>query len=77
MTDQGTFISTDTHCRLVSAIADLLLKPCPFEAEPARLRWLENEIKIVLGEAGNIWPRKIYGDVVIARLEDAAKNKRQ
>jgi hypothetical protein len=75
MTNKGTFVPTDTHSRLVEKIADLLLKPCPFDAAPARRAWLENEIKIVLGEIGDIWPLEIYGDVFVAAIEDAEKRR--
>jgi hypothetical protein len=31
------------------------------------------QIKTVLGEAGDIWPVEIRGDVIIAMIEDAEK----
>jgi hypothetical protein len=32
-----------------------------------------DQIKVAWGEAGDIWPLEIRGDVIMASLEDAAK----
>lgn len=71
MTNRGTFIPTNNYSQLVAEIADLLLRPCPL-GEKHRQEWLENEIKILLGVVGDIWPREIYGAVIFAALEGVA-----
>jgi len=73
--DDEIFLTFERYHRTVAGLADLFLKTpesCPFGAgSPAARLWLENEIKIVLGEAGNIWPLTIYGELVIDALEHA------
>lgn len=66
MTTPDIYLANDRYSRLVTALADL--QPCPFAA-----RITEDQIKRVLGEAGDVWPVEIRGAVVIANLEDAEK----
>ena len=54
MTD--IFVSDERYSRLVAAL--LNVKPCPFTGAVT-----ENEIKIALGEAGDIWPESILIDL--------------
>ncbi|WP_316214083.1 hypothetical protein [Bradyrhizobium sp. SZCCHNR2032] len=69
MTQDDIFLPYDRYTRLTAALANL--EPCPFEG-----RITEDQIKRVLGEAGDIWPLEIRGDVIIAQLEDTEKKKR-
>ncbi len=41
------------------------LAPCPWSGEVT-----EDQLKICLGEHGNIWPNNIRGDVLLASYED-------
>jgi hypothetical protein len=41
------------------------LAPCPFCGEVT-----EDQVKIVLGEVGDIWPNSVRGDVMLAHYED-------
>jgi hypothetical protein len=61
-------LTPDRLVRLVDYLAHL--EPCPVTGIIT-----ENEIKIALGEAGGIWPREIYADVVMARLEHLEKQR--
>jgi AICAR transformylase/IMP cyclohydrolase PurH len=51
----------------IEPMADRLAHPAPC---PACGAVTGNEIKIALGEIGNIWPRSIYGDVIAANQEE-------
>jgi hypothetical protein len=46
------------------------LDPCPVTG-----KMTDNQVIIALGEHGDIWPRSIWGQVVIAYAEDAAKQR--
>ncbi|WP_213285928.1 hypothetical protein [Bradyrhizobium sp. sGM-13] len=60
------FLNDDQYTRLVERLANL--EPCPFAGKIT-----PDQIKIALGEAGDIWPAEIYGDVVAAWLEECEK----
>ena len=51
----------------LEVLADHLahLEPCPFRGEVT-----EDQIKIALGEVGDVWPNNIRGDVILAHYED-------
>jgi hypothetical protein len=49
------YIATARENRIAEAIA--ALEPCPF-----RGRITTDQVKIVLGEVGNIWPESIRSD---------------
>ena len=49
------YIATARENRIAEAIA--ALTPCPFHG-----RITPDQVKIVLGEVGNIWPESIRGD---------------
>lgn len=57
------FWGTDDWQKLVTELANI--KPCPFAG-----RVTEDQIKIVLGEHGNIWPRSIEDDVRRNAIEE-------
>lgn len=59
------YISTPDYDRLVDALANL--KPCPFEG-----RITADQIKIALGELGDVWPASILPDVLQSaeRIDD-------
>jgi hypothetical protein len=50
-----TYVPTENFRRAAEAIA--VLEPCPFHG-----RITTDQVKIVLGEVGNIWPRSIVDD---------------
>jgi hypothetical protein len=56
MTEEDIYLQHDRYTRLAAALANL--EPCPFAG-----RITEDQIKTVLGEAGDIWPVEIRGDV--------------
>ena len=49
------YVSTEIYQRAAEAIA--ALTPCPFHGCITT-----DQVKIALGEAGNIWPESIRGD---------------
>lgn len=61
------YLSHDRYTRLVAALADL--KPCPIAD-----RITADQIKIALGEAGDIWPLGIRRDVILAGAEQGEQN---
>jgi hypothetical protein len=63
--NEDIYLHHDRYIRLVEAVANL--KPCPFAGSIT-----PDQIKAALGEFGEIWPIEIYGDVIIARLEQRA-----
>lgn len=68
MTTPDIFLDYDRYSRLASALADL--QPCPFAGCIT-----QDQIKYVLGEAGDIWPVEIPGAVILAGIEDAEKRR--
>ena len=73
---KGTFQPTCDYDNEIEAMTDLILEldnRCPFSAPIARRNWISNELKHIAGVYGDRWPRSIYGDCVIADLEDAEK----
>lgn len=66
MTNEDIYLPYDRYTRLVAALANL--EPCPFAG-----RITEDQIKVALGEAGDIWPLEIRGDVIVAALEEGEK----
>jgi hypothetical protein len=68
MTTPDIYFDHDRYSRIVTALANL--QPCPFAG-----RVTEDQIKRTLGEAGDIWPVEIRGDVVLAGLEDTEKQR--
>jgi hypothetical protein len=73
------YLSHARYSRTIEALTDLILKMperCPFSAGSIAARlWIENEVKIALGEAGDIWPLTIRGDVFIDALERAERQR--
>ena len=63
------YLHHDQYSRLVERLANL--EPCPFAGKIT-----PDQIKVALGEAGNIWPKEIYGDVIVARLEQTKMKER-
>jgi len=71
----GTFIATSIHTELVAALAGINARnPFSEDSTAARL-WAENEIKVVLGTVGDIWPLEIRGDLIIDALEHADRQQ--
>lgn len=68
MTTPDIYLDYDRYSRLVTALANL--QPCPFAG-----RITEDQIKVALGEAGDVWPLEIRGDVIMAMLEDREKRR--
>ncbi|MEY9185335.1 hypothetical protein ABIG06_006834 [Bradyrhizobium sp. USDA 326] len=68
-TDLGTFIPTSTYNDLVTALTDIDHRNPFSEGSRAARDWRENEIKLVLGTTGDIWPLEIRGDLIIDALE--------
>ncbi|WP_027556229.1 hypothetical protein [Bradyrhizobium sp. Cp5.3] len=58
-TDLGTFIPTATYNDLVRALVDIQHRNPFSEGSTAARLWFENEIKVVLGLTGDIWPLEI------------------
>jgi hypothetical protein len=56
-------IASDRMSRLADVLASL--DPCPVTG-----LMTDNQIKIALGEFGDVWPRSIYGEVVYADQEE-------
>ncbi|MGW1423205.1 hypothetical protein ACWAT4_24165 [Bradyrhizobium manausense] len=75
LTASGNFIPTSAYNDIVAGIAGIAPRnPFSEGSEPARL-WAENEVKIVLGEIGDIWPLEIRGDLIIDALEHAERQQ--
>ncbi|WP_314945932.1 hypothetical protein [Bradyrhizobium cosmicum] len=74
-TDLGTFIPTSTYNDLVTAILEINDRNPFSEGSAAARSWTENEIKLVLGMTGDIWPREIYDDLVIDGLEHVERRQ--
>ncbi|KYH00120.1 hypothetical protein [Bradyrhizobium sp. DOA1] len=70
-TDLGTFIPTSTYNDLVTALIAIDHRNPFSEGSRAAHEWRENEIKLVLGMIGDIWPLEIRGDLIIDALEHA------
>jgi hypothetical protein len=69
MTTDDIFLDTfRIYWPLVDKLVDLYRNPCPITGEVTR-----DQIVRVLGEEGGIWPKDIYADAVIARLEEVAR----
>lgn len=68
-TDLGTFIPTSTYNDLVTALNEIDDRNPFSEGSRAAREWRENEIKLVLGISGDIWPLDIRGDLIIDALE--------
>ncbi|MDD1533036.1 MULTISPECIES: hypothetical protein [unclassified Bradyrhizobium] len=67
-TDLGTFIPTAAYNDLVTALTEIDNRN-PFSVDSGAAReWRENEIKVVLGITGDIWPLEIRGDLIIDAL---------
>jgi hypothetical protein len=64
MTD--IFLDDERCSRLVAALTKV--QPCPVTGEVT-----DNEIKVILGEIGDIWPESILADVASASAEDFEK----
>lgn len=71
--DLGTFIPTATYNDLVISLLEINDRNPFSEGSEAARSWTENEIKVVLGTIGDIWPLEIRGDLVIDALEHADK----
>ena len=56
----NTYLPDTTYDALVAALHKLLGYPTGWPA----IRNIENEIKIILGDTGNIWPVSILPDVI-------------
>ncbi|RQH14940.1 hypothetical protein [Bradyrhizobium sp. RP6] len=78
--DLGTFIPTSTYNDLIVALTEIDRRNPFSEGSRAAREWRENEIKLVLGMIGDIWPLEIRGDLIIDALEGgqsvALKNPR-
>jgi hypothetical protein len=61
-------MASERLARLADHLANL--QPCPVTGAITR-----NEVVTCLGEHGDIWPREIYGPVVIANLEQLEKQR--
>lgn len=61
-------LAKDRLDQLSSRLANLA--PCPVTGIMT-----DNEVIHALGEHGDIWPRSIWGHVVIAHAEEAAKQR--
>src|SRR5262249_32612678 len=57
----GTFIPTSTYTDLVTALSEINDRNPFSEGSTAARLWTENEIKVVLGQVGDIWPLEIRG----------------
>ncbi|MDA9453057.1 hypothetical protein XI00_01915 [Bradyrhizobium sp. CCBAU 21359] len=66
--DLGTFIPTSTYNDLVTALTDIDDRNPFSEGSRAAREWRENEIKLLLGLTGDIWPLNIRGDLVVDAL---------
>ncbi len=69
----GTFIPTSTYTDLVTALSEINDRNPFSEGSTAARLWAENEIKVVLGTIGDVWPLEIRGDLVIDALEHTDK----
>lgn len=56
------YLDDARHARLVDAL--LNVKPCPFAGKITA-----DQITMILGEVGNVWPRHSRGDAGIEGLE--------
>ncbi len=72
-TDLGTFIPTSTYNDLVTALTEIDHRNPFSEGSRCAREWRENEIKLVLGMTGDIWPLEIRGDLIIDALTHADK----
>lgn len=72
-TDYGMFIPTSTYHDLVTALTEIDDRNPFSEGSRAAREWRENEIKLVLGMTGDIWPLEIRGDLIIDALQHADK----
>lgn len=73
--DLGTFIATSTYNDLVTALTEIDQRNPFSEGSAAARVWRENEIKLVLGMTGDIWPLEIRGDLIIDGLEHAERRQ--
>jgi len=64
----STYKPDDLYIRLVKALVDP--SPCPVTGKVT-----EDEIKVILGEIGDIWPESIQADVAAASAEDFEKTE--
>lgn len=67
----GTFIPTSAYNDLVTALNEIDSRNPFREGSRAAGECRENEIKLVLGMTGDIWPLEIRGDLIIDALEHA------
>ena len=67
-TVSGTFISTTAYNDLVTALTEIDDRNPFSEGSRAAREWRENEIKLVLGMTGDIWPLGIRADLIIDEL---------
>ncbi|MGY4469342.1 hypothetical protein ACVWWK_005051 [Bradyrhizobium sp. LB9.1b] len=74
-TELGTFIPTSTYNDLVTALNEIDDRNPFSEGSRAAREWRENEIKLVLGMTGDIWPLEIRGDLIIDGLEHAERQQ--
>lgn len=72
-TDLGTFIPTSTYNDLITALTEIDDRNPFSEGSQAARDWRENEIKLVLGMTGDIWPVDIRADLIIETLVHADK----
>lgn len=71
----GTFIPTSTYNDLVTALTEIDDRNPFSEGSRSAHEWRENEIKLVLGMTGDIWPLEIRGDLIIDALAYAGGKK--
>lgn len=71
----GTFIPTTAYTDLVTALTEIDDRNPFSEGSRAAREWRENEIKLVLGMTGDIWPLEIRGDLIIDALEHADRQQ--
>ncbi|MCK1593344.1 hypothetical protein [Bradyrhizobium sp. 164] len=67
----GTFIPTSAYNDLFTALNEIDSRNLFSEGSRAAGECRENEIKLVLGMTGDIWPLEIRGDLIIDALEHA------